>query len=217
MWTCSYKSRSWARRTGNNLSSRCAIMAVIESLVPPWPSEVAQSYPTLCDPMDCGLPRSSIHGIFQARVLEWIAISFSRGPSQPRDRTQVFCVVGRRFTVRVWGTFLNCFTDAKTPPKGSWKLRIDNITPCCCCCCSVAKWCLTLWLHGLQHTGHPCPSPSPRVCSNSYQQSQWCYPTTSSSATPFSFCPQSFPASGSFPMCGSSHQVAKISELQLWH
>ena len=45
---------------------------------------------------------------------------------------------------RVRGTFLTCFTDAKTPPKGSWKLRISNINPCCCCCYSVAKWCLTL-------------------------------------------------------------------------
>ena len=40
-------------------------------------SEVAQSYPTLCDPMDCSLPGSSVHGIVQARVLEWVAISFS--------------------------------------------------------------------------------------------------------------------------------------------
>ena len=50
-------------------------------------SEVAQSCPTLCDPMDCSLSGSSIHGIFQARVLEWIAISFSSGSSQPRNRT----------------------------------------------------------------------------------------------------------------------------------
>ena len=64
------------------------------------PSEVSQSCPTLCDPMDCSLPRSSIHGIFQARVLEWIAISFSRGPSQTRDQTWIFCIVGRRFTIR---------------------------------------------------------------------------------------------------------------------
>ena len=42
-------------------------------------SEVAQSCPTLCDPMDCSLPGSSLHGILQARVLEWVAISFSRG------------------------------------------------------------------------------------------------------------------------------------------
>ena len=44
-------------------------------------SEVAQSCLTLCDPMDCSLPGSSVHGIFQARVLEWTAISFSRGSS----------------------------------------------------------------------------------------------------------------------------------------
>ena len=54
--------------------------------------------------------------------------------------------------------------------------------------------------HGLQHTRLPCPSPSPGVCSNSYALSQWCHPTISSSATPFSSCPQSFPESGSFPM-----------------
>ena len=62
-------------------------------------SEVAQSCPTLCDPMDCSLPGSSVHGIFQTRVLEWVAISFSRGSSQPRDRTQVSCIPGRRFTI----------------------------------------------------------------------------------------------------------------------
>ena len=61
-------------------------------------SEVSQSCLTLCDPMDCSLPDSSVHGIFQARVLEWIAISVSRGSSQPRDRTRVSCTVGRRFT-----------------------------------------------------------------------------------------------------------------------
>ena len=48
-------------------------------------SEVAQSCPTLCDPEDCSLPGSYVHGILQARILEWIAIAFSRGSSQPRD------------------------------------------------------------------------------------------------------------------------------------
>ena len=62
-------------------------------------SEVAQSCPTLCDPMDCSLSGSSVHGIFQARVLEWIAISFSRGSSQPRNRTRVSRIAGRPFTV----------------------------------------------------------------------------------------------------------------------
>ena len=60
-------------------------------------SEVAQSCPTLCDPID--LPGSSVHGIFQAIVLEWVAISFSRGSSQPRAQTQVAHIVDRRFTV----------------------------------------------------------------------------------------------------------------------
>ena len=56
-----------------------------------------------------------------------------------------------------------------------------------------------MWPHGLQHTRLPCPSVSPRVCSNSYPLSQWCHPTISSSVTPFFSCPQSFPAAGSFP------------------
>ena len=65
-------------------------------------SEVTQSCATLCDPMDCSLPGSPVPGIFQARVLEWVSISFSRGSSQPRDWTQVSCIAGRRFTL--WAT-----------------------------------------------------------------------------------------------------------------
>ena len=52
---------------------------------------VIQSCLTLCDPMNCSPPGSSVHGIFQAKILEWVAISFSRGPSRPRDRTCVSC------------------------------------------------------------------------------------------------------------------------------
>ena len=55
---------------------------------------VAKSCPTLCDPMDCSLPGSSVHGIFQARIMKWLAISFSRGSSRPRDRTPVSCAAG---------------------------------------------------------------------------------------------------------------------------
>ena len=57
----------------------------------------------------------------------------------------------------------------------------------------------SLWPHGLQDTWLPCPSLPPGVCSHSCPLSQWCHPTMSSSVTPFSSCPQSFPASGSFP------------------
>ena len=52
---------------------------------------VAQSFPTLCDPIYCSLPGSTLHGIFQVRILEWVAISFSRVSSWPRDRTCVSC------------------------------------------------------------------------------------------------------------------------------
>ena len=58
-----------------------------------------QSCLTLCHPMDCSPPGSSIHGILQARRLEWVAITFSRGSSQPRDWSLVSCIAGRFFTV----------------------------------------------------------------------------------------------------------------------
>ena len=63
---------------------------------------VAQSCLTLCDPMDCSPPGSSVHGILQARIPEWVAIAFPRGSSGPRDQTQVSHVAGRLLTV--WGT-----------------------------------------------------------------------------------------------------------------
>ena len=63
---------------------------------------VAQLCPIHCDPVDCSLLVSSVHGLLQARILEWEAISFSRGSSQPRDRTRVSCITGRFFTV--WAT-----------------------------------------------------------------------------------------------------------------
>ena len=66
--------------------------------------------------------------------------------------------------------------------------------------CWVAKSCLTLRPHRLQHARLLCPSLSPEVCSASCPLSRWCHPTISYSVTCFSSCPQSFPASGSFPM-----------------
>ena len=58
----------------------------------------------------------------------------------------------------------------------------------------------SLWPHELQHARPSCPSPTPGAYSNSCPSSRWCHPTISSSIIPFSFCPQSLPASGSFPM-----------------
>ena len=60
---------------------------------------VAQSCPTLCDPMDWSLPGSSVRGILQGRILEWVAIPFSRGSSRLRDQTRVSYIAGRSFTI----------------------------------------------------------------------------------------------------------------------
>ena len=67
---------------------------------------VSQLCPTFCDPMDCSLLGSFVYGILQARILEWVPISFSRGSSPPRDRTQVSYIVGRFFTTEPPGKHL---------------------------------------------------------------------------------------------------------------
>ena len=85
--------KKWSSHHGQQKSPKCSEVK--------W-SEVTQSCPTLCDPIDCSLAGSSVHEIFQAKVLEWIAISFSRGSSRPRDWTQVSRIVDRCFTA--WTT-----------------------------------------------------------------------------------------------------------------
>ena len=62
---------------------------------------VVPSCLTLCNSMDCSLPGSPVLGILQARILEWVAISFSRGSSQPRDQTRISCIAGRSFIIWV--------------------------------------------------------------------------------------------------------------------
>ena len=87
---------------------------------------VAQLCLTLCDPMDCSLPGISVHGILQARILEWVAIPFSRGSSQTRDQTQVFCIAGIFFTV--WTSreaHHNCYH-----PKGVRDIHIPKTSVC---------------------------------------------------------------------------------------
>ena len=97
-------SQIWAPCAIPQLPTSCLISSqpLAKSLCSKEWSEVAQSCLTLGDLMDCSLPRPSVHGIFKARVLEWVAISFSRGSSWPRDRTWVYCIVGVLFTV--WAT-----------------------------------------------------------------------------------------------------------------
>ena len=75
----------------------------------------------------------------------------------------------------------------------------------------------SLWSHESQHARPPCPSSTPRVHSNPCPSSRWCHLTISSSVIPFSSCPQSLPASGSFQWVNSSHEVTKVLEFQLQH
>ena len=91
-------------------------------------SEIAQLCPILCDAMDCSLLGSTIHGIFQARTLERAAISFSRGSSQPRARTQVSRIVECRFTV--WATREVLGRKVMTNLDGMLKSRDITVNKC---------------------------------------------------------------------------------------
>ena len=77
-------------------------------------SVCAQSYVTLCNPMDCSPQGSSVFGIFQARILDWVVTSFSRGSSPPRDWTLVTSITGRFFTTWI--------TRESTCSAGDWSL-----------------------------------------------------------------------------------------------
>ena len=74
-------------------------METVAQLASMWSEVKLLRRVRLCDHMDCSLPGSSVHRIFQPRVLEWVAISFSRGSSQTRDQTRVSHIAGRRFTI----------------------------------------------------------------------------------------------------------------------
>ena len=83
-------------------------------------AKLLQSCPTLCDAMDYSPPISSVHGILQARILAWVAISFSRGSSWPRDQTWVSCIAGRFFTI--WAT-------REVPPPWVWLILWPSSPP----------------------------------------------------------------------------------------
>ena len=129
---------------------------------------------------------SSVHGTLQARILEWVSIFFSRESSWPRDWTCNFCVscfVSGFFTTEPLGVviIIKYFKILHSSVQFSCPSMSDSLRP-----------------HELQHARPPCPSPTPRLHPNPCPSSQWCHPTISSTVVPFSSCPQSFPASGSF-------------------
>ena len=111
-------------------------------------------------------------------LLEWVAISFSRGSSQPRDWTCVSSLaLQNSLPLCHLGSLFPCFSSVQFS------------------CSLVSK---SLQPHGLQHARLPCPSPTPRVCSNSCPSNRWCHPTISSSVIPFSSRLQSFQHQGHF-------------------
>ena len=118
--------------------------------------KVAQSRPTLWDPTDC-----RVHGILHARILEWVANSFSRGSSQPRNWTQVSCIAGGFFTS--WATSSVQFNRSVVSDS--------------------------LWPHESQHARPPYLSPTPRVYSTHAPLSRWCHPAISSSVAPLLLLP----------------------------
>ena len=126
----------------------------------------------LCGPLDYSPPGSSAHGIFQARTLQLEAISYSKASSWPRHRICTSCV--------------SC--------TGRWILKHRSVSQF-----SHSVMSNSLWPHGLQHARPSCPSPTPKVCSNSCPSSRWYHPIIPSSGIPFSSLLQSFPASGSLP------------------
>ena len=135
--------------------------------------------------------------------MEWVAVPFSRGSSQPRDRTQVSLIAGRFFIS--WATrevpcFLWWILNWKPGQKLEMLSLINQVLAILVQLLFSRSFVSnSLRPHGLQHDRLPCPSPSARVCPNSCPLSWWCHPTISSSVTPF-FCLQSFPASGSFTL-----------------
>ena len=166
--------------------------------------KLLQLYPTLCDPMDYSTPGSSVHGILQARILEWVAVSSSRGSSQPRDQTCVSCIVGRFFTTEPSSWLY--FTNVLSNPAGrihsvaifkalqarrrhsvhilAWPM-LQEIT---LLLQGLSDYSL-LWCHHLirpvcfatqqvssQETGHKWPGLQPlRISSSSYLQ-KYCFP-----------------------------------------
>ena len=142
-------------------------------------AKLLQLCPTLHDTMDCSLLVSSIYGIFQARILKWVPMPFSKESSWPRDWT---CI-----------SYISC-----TDRCVLYHQHHTGSPICAQFSRSVVSD--SMWPHESQHTRPPRPSPTPGVYSNSCPSSQWCRPAISSSVVPFSSCPQSLPASGSFPV-----------------
>ena len=150
--------------------------------------------------MDYSLPGSSVHGISQARTLEWVVMPSSRGSSQPKNWTHV--------------SYVSCFKGGFFTTNATWEALILWFSSVHFSCSVMSD---SLQPHGLQYARLPRPSPTPGAYSSSRPLSQWCHPTISSCVVPFSFHLQSFPGSGSFPMSQFFASGGQSIECQLQH
>ena len=184
--------------------------------------KVTQLHLTLCDPMDCSPPALLSMGI-STRILDLAPITFSRGLSQPKSWTHVSyvsCIADGFFTTEPPGKsivsqkhsfffmlllwyiltyisviLLSSYSSFIHSLIGSYNLTFEFSV-------QFSHSVVSNYLrpHESQHARPPSPSPTPGVHSDSHLSSQWCHPAISSSVVPFSSCPQSLPASESFPM-----------------
>ena len=164
--------------------------------------KVGQWCPTLWDCMDY-----TVHGILQARILELVVILFSRGSALSRNWTTVSCIAGRFFTSwairepQEHGISLHLFVSSLIYFVRAFKFSAQR-SFVSFSSVQFSRSVMSDYLrpHESQHARLPCPSPTPGVHSDSRPSSRWCHPAISSSVVPFSSCPQSLPASESFPM-----------------
>ena len=138
-------------------------------------SEVSQSCPALCNRMDYSPPGSSVHGIFQSRILRWVAISFSKWSSWPRVRSRVFCIAGRLTVCATWRAL---FKDSsvqitahlhkvmKIPPRLRmiywWRIHHNR--------CTVVS--------STKSVNHCFNCPAPLICVNAEKGNHWYWFTT---------------------------------------
>ena len=145
--------------------------------LPGWSlSQLLQSCPTLCNPMGCSPPGSSVHGVLQVRTLEWAAVNSNH---------LILCCP----LLLLPSVFprIRVFSNESALCNSSVQFSHSVVSD-------------SLRLHESQHARPPCPPQTPRVHSGSRPSSKRCHPAISSWVVPFFSCPQSLPASESFPM-----------------
>ena len=192
---------------GSNPGSLCLLHWQADSLPLTPPGKpynrmkvlLIQSCLTLCNPIDCSLPGSSVHGILQARIPVWVAMPFSRGTSWPMNWTVVSCTAGR---FHIWAT-----REACNRICFCYSVTQSCMTPCDPMDCSMLDF--PVLHHLLELEMIECP------LSLSCPLSQWYHPVISSSVVPFSSYLNLLQHHGLVQWVSSPRLVAKTLELQL--